>query len=82
MTRLIFDRETSSIFHADPLPNNSIQTVITSPTYWGKRKFSDDEREFGSESLNEYIYIEKCKSVFQNSQKTKRYRLSLYHHSR
>ena len=54
MTRLIFDRETSSIFHA-ALPNNSIQTVITSPTYWGKRKFSDDEREFGSESLNEYI---------------------------
>ena len=59
--RLIFDRKTSSIFQADALdlieylPDNSIQTVITSPTYWGKRKFSDDEREFGSESLNEYI---------------------------
>ena len=59
--RLIFDRKTSSIFQADALdlieylPDNSIQTVITSPTYWGKRKFSDDEREFGSESLKEYI---------------------------
>ena len=61
MARLILDQKTSSIFHADALdliehlPDNSIQTVITSPTYWGKRKFSDDKREFGSESLKEYI---------------------------
>ncbi len=61
MARLILDQKNSSIFHADAvdliehLPDNSIQTVITSPTYWGKRKFSDDKREFGSESLKEYI---------------------------
>ena len=61
MARLILDQKTSSVFHADALdlieylPDNSIQTVITSPTYWGKRKFSDDKREFGSESLKEYI---------------------------
>jgi len=61
MARLILDHKSSSIFHADALdlidhlPDNSIQTVITSPTYWGKRRFSDDKREFGSEPFSEYI---------------------------
>jgi len=37
------------------LPKNTIQAVITSPTYWGKRRFTNDKREFGSEKLEEYI---------------------------
>lgn len=37
------------------LPLNTIQTVITSPTYWGKRRFTNDKREFGSEKLEEYV---------------------------
>jgi site-specific DNA-methyltransferase (adenine-specific) len=37
------------------LPKNTIQAVITSPTYWGKRRFTTDKREFGSEKLEDYI---------------------------
>jgi site-specific DNA-methyltransferase (cytosine-N4-specific) len=37
------------------IPNNIIQAVITSPTYWGKRRFTKDSREFGSEKLESYI---------------------------
>ncbi|MHA2364850.1 MAG: DNA-methyltransferase, partial [Candidatus Hodarchaeales archaeon] len=37
------------------IPEDLIQTVITSPTYWGKRQFTDDPKEFGSESLEEYV---------------------------
>lgn len=37
------------------IPENLIQTVITSPTYWGKRKFTSDGREFGSEKLEAYV---------------------------
>lgn len=44
------------------LPKNIIQTVITSPTYWGKRQFTDDEREFGKEPLEQYI--DKCIKLF------------------
>lgn len=39
----------------DYLPKNTIQAVITSPTYWGKRQFTEDEREFGCEKLEDYI---------------------------
>lgn len=39
----------------EQLPPDEIQTVITSPTYWGKRCFTDDKREFGSESLEDYV---------------------------
>ena len=37
------------------LPKNEIQAVITSPTYWGKRQFTNDKNEFGSEKLEEYV---------------------------
>jgi DNA modification methylase len=37
------------------LPKDTIQAVITSPTYWGKRRFTNDEREFGSEKLENYV---------------------------
>lgn len=37
------------------LPKDEIQAVITSPTYWGKRSFTKDKREFGSEKLEEYV---------------------------
>lgn len=39
----------------DDLPSNMIQSIITSPTYWGKRRFTSDPREFGSESLENYV---------------------------
>ncbi|MFW9778365.1 MAG: DNA-methyltransferase [Candidatus Heimdallarchaeota archaeon] len=39
----------------DLIPENLVQCCITSPTYWGKRSFSSDQREFGSESLEKYI---------------------------
>jgi DNA modification methylase len=44
------------------LPKDTIQTVITSPTYWGKRQFTDDEREFGKESLEQYV--DRCVELF------------------
>lgn len=37
------------------LPKDKIQAVITSPTYWGKRRFTEDKREFGSEKLEDYV---------------------------
>lgn len=37
------------------IPGNLIQSVITSPTYWGKRRFTNDPNEFGSESLEDYV---------------------------
>ncbi|MBS7657223.1 hypothetical protein KEJ33_04790, partial [Candidatus Bathyarchaeota archaeon] len=37
------------------LPKDTIQAVITSPTYWGKRRFTNDKREFGSEKLEDYV---------------------------
>jgi hypothetical protein len=37
------------------LPKDTIQAAITSPTYWGKRAFTIDKREFGSEKLEEYV---------------------------
>ncbi|MCY4560933.1 MAG: site-specific DNA-methyltransferase [Flavobacteriaceae bacterium] len=39
----------------DDLPENEIQAVVTSPTYWGKRQFTDDQNEFGCESLENYV---------------------------
>ncbi len=39
----------------DVLPTNQIQSVVTSPTYWGKRQFTNDKNEFGSEKLEDYI---------------------------
>ena len=53
--------EQVTIYHGDALevienlPKDTIQAVITSPTYWGKRSFTNDEREFGSESLEDYV---------------------------
>jgi len=37
------------------LPDNLIQTVITSPTYWGKRQFTNDKNEIGTEKLEDYV---------------------------
>lgn len=31
------------------LPDQSVQTCVTSPPYWGLRKYSDDPREIGNE---------------------------------
>lgn len=58
---LIFRNDSTQLFYGDclelieNLPNDLIQCVITSPTYWGKRNFTDDVREFGSESLEDYV---------------------------
>lgn len=57
----IYSDENSKLYLGDifdclkELPNDTIQTVITSPTYWGKRRFTNDKREFGSEKLEEYV---------------------------
>jgi site-specific DNA-methyltransferase (adenine-specific) len=40
-----------------------IQTIITSPTYWGKRQFTDDPREFGKEPME--VYTQRCVSLFR-----------------
>ncbi len=45
----------NAVEHVDSLPNGLIQTVVTSPTYWGKRRFTSDTREFGSEKLESYV---------------------------
>ena len=37
------------------IPQNTIQAVITSPTYWGKRQFTNESEEFGKEKLEEYL---------------------------
>ncbi len=39
----------------EDIPDNHIQATITSPTYWGKRQFTDDSDEFGSEKLEKYV---------------------------
>jgi len=57
----IYSNDRIQLFHSDvlkilnELPDGDIQAVITSPTYWGKRQFTDDENEFGCESLEEYV---------------------------
>ena len=49
------------LYHADAfeciksIEDDVIQCCITSPTYWGKRQFTDDGREFGIETLEEYV---------------------------
>ncbi|MHA1168565.1 MAG: DNA-methyltransferase [Candidatus Hodarchaeales archaeon] len=50
---LLFNADTIELI--DNIPENIIQTVITSPTYWGKRQFTQDKREFGRESLEDYV---------------------------
>ncbi len=58
---LLFSNERVCLYHSDvmqilnELPDNEIQAVITSPTYWGKRQFTNDSNEFGCESLEEYV---------------------------
>ena len=50
-----------TLFHSDvieileQLPDDKIQAVVTSPTYWGKRQFTEDVNEFGREPLEEYV---------------------------
>ena len=39
----------------DQIKENVIQAVITSPTYWGKRQFTNDPNEYGSETLEKYV---------------------------
>jgi len=57
----VYSDENITLFYGDAfeclkyLPINFIQSVITSPTYWGKRNFTGDKKEFGSETLEEYV---------------------------
>lgn len=39
----------------EKIPDDTIQAVITSPTYWGKRQFTDESDEFGKEKLEKYL---------------------------
>jgi site-specific DNA-methyltransferase (cytosine-N4-specific) len=57
----IYSDDSTLLYYGDAfecleqIPNDTIQAVITSPTYWGKRSFTNDQRELGSEPLEEYI---------------------------
>jgi len=59
--KLLHDSTVVKLYHGDALevidtiPEGVIQSVITSPTYWGKRSFTENDREFGGESLEEYV---------------------------
>ena len=61
VSRVVLDNENVRLFSGDvfevlnDLPANEIQAVITSPTYWGKRQFTDDPKEFGTEPLECYV---------------------------
>jgi DNA modification methylase len=37
------------------IPNGSVQCVVTSPPYFGLRKYGEDGREVGRDSLNTYL---------------------------
>lgn len=52
-------------------PPDLIQTVITSPTYWGKRRFTSDPNEFGSEKLETYVdrNVELFSSILEKMKK-------------
>lgn len=38
-----------------PLKRNSVQTIVTSPPYFGRRKYGDSDKEFGAGSLKDYL---------------------------
>jgi site-specific DNA-methyltransferase (cytosine-N4-specific) len=37
------------------VPDHSIQAIVTSPPYWGLRRYGDSDREIGIGSLEEYL---------------------------
>ncbi len=39
----------------DEISDHMIQCCITSPTYWGKRQFTNNKQEFGIETLEDYV---------------------------
>lgn len=59
--KLLYNKNNISLYWGDifeclkVLPKKTIQCVVTSPTYWGKRTFTNDNREFGIESLEKYV---------------------------
>lgn len=46
------------------LPSDHVQCVVTSPPYWGLRKYGDDPRELGSEKTFQE-YLENMTAVFE-----------------
>ena len=59
--KLSYENKDVRLYHGDvfdvlnELPNNEIQAVVTSPTYWGKRQFTNNSNEFGCEPLEKYV---------------------------
>lgn len=59
-----------TILHGDcreqllTLPDQSVQTVVTSPPYYGLRKYSDDPREIGQEATPA-LYVAALVDVFR-----------------
>lgn len=53
--------KTCVLYHGDALKcidtieDDKIQCCVTSPTYWGKRQFTNNKNEFGIESLENYV---------------------------
>jgi DNA modification methylase len=52
-------KKVAQILHCDsrsiPLAAGSIQTIVTSPPYFGLRSYGDDSREIGKGSVTEYL---------------------------
>ena len=57
----ILDQSDCVLYHGnaleciDEIKHDMIQCCITSPTYWGKRQFTNNKKEFGIETLEEYV---------------------------
>lgn len=49
---------------SDEIPDNSIQTIVTSPPYYGLRKYGDNDHEIGREATVD-LYIERLVSTFR-----------------
>jgi site-specific DNA-methyltransferase (cytosine-N4-specific) len=47
-----------------PLATGSVQTVVTSPPYWGQRDYGDDPRELGGEDL--HVYLDRLAACFDD----------------
>lgn len=72
------DNETVKLFHGNALnilerlPGHAIQTIVTSPPYWGLRDYgTQDSNELGSEETPEE-YISKMVAIFREAKRVLR----------
>lgn len=61
MKEWTYENENIKLFSGDVfdclknIESDTIQSTITSPTYWGKRSFTNSPKEFGKETLEEFV---------------------------